>query len=41
MTDGNQVCNDVAAGIAGAHSRATLTSRALKPCLKLGEKLFL
>lgn len=41
MTDGNQVCNDAAAGIAGAHSRAALTSRALKPCLKLGEKSFL
>ena len=34
MTYGNQVCNDAAAGIAGAHSRAALTSRALKPCLK-------
>ena len=34
MTDGNQVCNDAAAGIAGAHSRAALCVARVKAVFK-------
>lgn len=35
MTDGNQVCNDAAAGIAGAHSRAALCVARVKAVFKI------
>lgn len=34
MTYGNQVCNDAAAGIAGAHSRAALCVARVKAVFK-------
>lgn len=34
MTDGDQVCNDAAAGIAGAHSRAALCVARVKAVFK-------